>query len=1251
MIEYINFENSINEFQSINITPKDIKPVYILCQNSLINKENINIKKFINKQLNNEELKLINQNNLKMNFNSYEIMELKNNKKEIFILDKISLLNIGLNENKINQTNIYYFKDNFSQKFLIFINEFKILKIESQNKTNIISENKNIDIRINILKCLILLYANEKEINKLFNSKIEDEYDFKKYYLVNRKWIDSFKDIFKYKEIYKILSQYNNINYYKDYERNLNNLTENNTLQNVVSNITELPNFLKNDINLFLSVNQNENNNEVLFEKFPHNFELIPKSLFKLLIQMTNHIKENYSESKYKMLIGNKNLYLQDNNNTNIFYIYCYNSSSNSYTIFAIINYFIKHNFYSEIQYLKDEDFIRYAIRKNYNLNKINVQQDILDSNKNILGSLILKYHISKNYIKNEKNKIKIDENYLIFKNFKQFYGRLSSLKEQNFNLTNNNIIDIYLSQNKLIYLNVYIVESDKLDYIKKYINFDYFEQKDKNKDKKNEDNIWNNLLDISNPFNDNHNFNIEIISQNKINQNIKYFLIDEKFCKDLKIPFEKYKPYEVLLFRNQNNFLLYFKNSKDILKLINITKTSFNICKYNLPNNNKILVLDNLLKLYHQEKRINNLLKGDSISKPINCYLINKFWLNEYKKFYNYALISQKIRENGDNINNNDLMQLFENKKLNDNLTNENYIFPKKNNIFYNNEKTFSYYTNFEIIEKNIFDLILKEINSNNNYLGKKLKSSQIIFHKNKIYIKCIKDYFIIGSLNYKNQYEENYMMIINDNKLLNQFITNLFNSFIDNEEKFFTQLGLYINQIQKVQNIKYNNNLIGFFISISPILKEPNHCLGLQNIGATCYMNATLQCLCHISSLKNYFKDYEQLKKDINNKNTPLTKSFYEVIHNLWKESNITYYAPTNFKNLISKLNPLFMGIQANDSKDLIIFIYETLHNELNNPNFDYINSLDNLNIPQELKIFRQNYFSNNNSIITKIFYSEQSSNIKCCNCNINKISFNIISFLIFPLEKVRLFLEKKKYGNFQYVSLEDCFEQNEENENLNGQNQIYCNNCGRNADAISYNKLYTCPEILTIILNRGKGLEFDVEFQFPMYLNIDKYVTDKSNNTNYELIGVITHLGESGMSGHFIAYCKSPVDKNWYIYNDAIVQRCVNPENEIKSCGIPYVLYYQKYKSSKLQESSKKNTNEFKLEFMYNDYSGFVEINKNISMKEVIQLLYKKCSWVPKQGVGFYVMKNDNMIEIQYNKTFSENNLTIGDKIIIA
>ena len=1240
MLEYKKFEDSLILSPLIDMTQNQIKPVYILCQYSLKSEKNIDLKKFINNQISQIEKDSI--KSIKFNFTSEELMYLKKNKKEFFIVDKEFLLKIDIKENSIGDSNIYYFIDGFSKKYLLLPNEGKVLSI--LHEKTILDEYNN-DIRIYILSSLILLYANEKELNRLFSLKITDEYDIKKYYLINKNWINKFKSLFNYIEVFKILSKIPQYNSYKGYEKNIEDFLSNNDLKNIVANIDDISNDLKNEP-LFPQIDNNLN--EFPDIKCPIQFELIPKSLFNLLKKIPNNNIIIPTKLKHKMLIGNLMLYLQSNSNSNNFYIYYY-TKNNSFNQFAIIKFNKEKYFYKTIyEFLKEEDFLSYIIKKNYNTNRINSSQDMLDLNDQKLGLLILKYLPEDSLIKKIKNDIKKQFFFSIFKSYKQFYNSLLSIKDQNLDLSNINNIDMYLLKNQLIYLSGYLLEEKQMNYCIQSLNFKKFEKIDnyKNEKLKEDSMIQLNIDSINN------NLKVEIVSENIINSKIRYSLVDETFCKNINLPNEKYKDFKVLLFSNQQNKYLYFKNSKNLLKIDNFNLYSFNIMsKKDYDNNIKKIILENLIKLYNQEKEINNLLKSNSINKTKKFYLINRIWINEYKKFYNYNLISQKINETG-KINNNTLLSLINNINLPEQFLDENNILPKNESIYLDNQRFVNFPIKFDIVEDIILDSIINSINKIN--LKQNLKGGQIVIFNNRIFIKYFNDFFFIVSKDNQNDYNINYIIIIKNDGLFNNFINPIFSSFKGNIEKYFIQNELNLSKIKTFQNIINNNSPIGYFISISPInfnqIKEPNHCLGLQNIGATCYMNATLQCLCHVTSLKNYFNNKNQLKKDIFNKNTPLTKEFYDIIINLWQKSNkgLSYFTPNNFKKLISQLNPLFQGIQANDSKDLILFIYETLHNELNNPNENNIdfNSLNNQNIAEELKFFRRNYYSQNNSIISRIFYMEQCNNLQCYSCNTNKISFNIINFLIFPLEKVRLFLINKKSQGFENVTLEDCFEQNEEKELLSGPNQIYCNSCNRQTDALSYNKLYNCPEILTIILNRGKGLEFDVEFKFPMNLNIKKYVIEKNCNTNYELIGVLTHMGPSGMSGHFIAYCKSPVDKKWYCYNDAEVTQCIDPINQINANGIPYVLYYQRF------SSSMNNYNpEFILYFTYDGKEGFVEIKENTQFINIIKQIYNKYSWIPKQGVGFYINKNNDMIELKINENLNENGLKNGDKIIIV
>ena len=153
---------------------------------------------------------------------------------------------------------------------------------------------------------------------------------------------------------------------------------------------------------------------------------------------------------------------------------------------------------------------------------------------------------------------------------------------------------------------------------------------------------------------------------------------------------------------------------------------------------------------------------------------------------------------------------------------------------------------------------------------------------------------------------------------------------------------------------------------------------------------------------------------------------------------------------------------------------------------------------------------------------------------------------------------------------------------------------------------------------------------------------------------------------MNGHFIAYCKSPVDKQWYRYNDVEVSKCFDVENEIKSNGIPYILYYQRYqinenliapytkkKSKPVYNFNINDKNIFVLYFKCDEKVGYIELTGNELNElfyEIANKIKKKYSYLPQEA-NFYLMKNNNMIIIDMYKGLNENNIKNGDKIWIV
>ena len=147
---------------------------------------------------------------------------------------------------------------------------------------------------------------------------------------------------------------------------------------------------------------------------------------------------------------------------------------------------------------------------------------------------------------------------------------------------------------------------------------------------------------------------------------------------------------------------------------------------------------------------------------------------------------------------------------------------------------------------------------------------------------------------------------------------------------------------------------------------------------------------------------------------------------------------------------------------------------------------------------------------------------------------------------------------------VNIYDCFNFDRKINSMSGDNAMYCKYCKQTCASQMCTNLTTGPEVLIIILNRGrKGIEFNVKMDFCLDLDLSNYIEFRNTGCQYELVGVITKTGMSSTTERFIAYCKSYWDNKWYKYDDAIVSPVNNFKAEVIDFAMPYVLFYQKKK----------------------------------------------------------------------------------------
>jgi len=320
------------------------------------------------------------------------------------------------------------------------------------------------------------------------------------------------------------------------------------------------------------------------------------------------------------------------------------------------------------------------------------------------------------------------------------------------------------------------------------------------------------------------------------------------------------------------------------------------------------------------------------------------------------------------------------------------------------------NYFISFKLTKGNYHELVFSVNEQNRKYLDSLLNDLSKYDINNWIQLNGYNistPLFKIPFTQNINIEIKNKTFLISNNKanfnnikpnLYNQDSINKFQNNIKNDPTLTTSLmkiyGVITTQKKELNTtmMHKNPNLYNNYNSNNVNQFFP-HKMGLQNIGQTCYMNATIQCLSNIQPLTEYFMSYNFICQNPLLK--PLSIFYFDLLKNLFFPSQEVkfrgYYAPYNFKQIIGKMNPLFQGFHPSDSKDLLFFILETLHEELNfvkqnmNMNMNFNINIDSSNEQSVFKWFITDFCLKNNSIIANLFYGINESCLKCLGCKI--------------------------------------------------------------------------------------------------------------------------------------------------------------------------------------------------------------------------------------------------------------------------
>lgn len=337
-----------------------------------------------------------------------------------------------------------------------------------------------------------------------------------------------------------------------------------------------------------------------------------------------------------------------------------------------------------------------------------------------------------------------------------------------------------------------------------------------------------------------------------------------------------------------------------------------------------------------------------------------------------------------------------------------------------------------------------------------------------------------------------------------------------------------------------------------------KDNGLTGLANLGNTCFLNSTIQCISHTYELNELFdKDNSSKFTDKDKVKLCVFNEWNDLRKLMWKTN--CKISPGRFVSAIHQIarikkRELFTGFAQNDLPEFLLFFMDEIHEAFKRSvKMNITGTQENEKDKLAISCYKmlETMYAKEYSEIVELFYGIHVSQI-------SNMENKILAQSPEPFFMINLPIPQKRTPNIY-----ECFDLYTEKEKLEGDNQWLNEDTNTREDVIKQIQFFSLPNILVVDFKRfdNRMRKNNCLIDFPLdELDLSKYVIGYNEKAySYECYGICNHSG-SALGGHYTSFVKN-ANGDWYHFNDTHVSKV----DDVKKVISPkaYCLFYRKKK----------------------------------------------------------------------------------------